>query len=147
MKELERLNLIDKLTNAYTTCHDCGLKYGVYSVGCSSVWDGKCDVCGENKKVTESRDYGYFMTGIRKLKKEQPSTIESPPKIQHDWEQDYRKQRKNRLADSITEYLEDEDATLTLYHDLQDILKEQIQYYSKEKNRAECILKMIHPGS
>lgn len=146
MKELERLNLINKLTNAYQTCHDCGKKYGVYSVGCSSTWEGKCDVCGETKKVTEARDYGYFVTGIRKLHQEK-EVIESTPKIQHDWEKDYHKQRKNRLADSIIEYLEDEDATLTLYHDLQDIIQEQIQYYTKEKNKAECILKMIHPGS
>ncbi len=49
---------------------DCGQKYGVYSVGCSSVWNGKCGVCGEEKRVTESRDFAYFITGIRKLKKE-----------------------------------------------------------------------------
>ena len=49
---------------------DCGQKYGVYSVGCSSSWNGKCGVCGEDKIVTETRDYGYFITGIRKLKKE-----------------------------------------------------------------------------
>jgi hypothetical protein len=31
---------------------------------------GKCGVCGEEKIVTESRDYAYFITGIRKLKLE-----------------------------------------------------------------------------
>jgi translation initiation factor 2 beta subunit (eIF-2beta)/eIF-5 len=60
--------LIKKLQNAYTTCSDCGNKYGIYSVGCSSMWEGKCDVCGETKPVTEARDYAYFVTGIRKLK-------------------------------------------------------------------------------
>lgn len=59
--------LIKKLKNAYTTCFECGDKYGVYSVGCSSMWNGKCDVCGETKVVTESRDFAYFVTGIRKL--------------------------------------------------------------------------------
>lgn len=59
--------LIKKLKNAYVTCSDCGSKYGVYSVGCSSVWNGKCDVCGEVKPITEARDWGYFITGIRKL--------------------------------------------------------------------------------
>jgi hypothetical protein len=59
--------LIKKLKDAYQTCFDCGDKYGVYSVGCSSVWEGKCDVCGEIKNVTETRDYAYFVTGIRKL--------------------------------------------------------------------------------
>jgi len=41
---------------------------GVYSVGCSSTWNGTCRVCGEEKRITESRDYAYFFTGIRKLK-------------------------------------------------------------------------------
>jgi hypothetical protein len=66
----EKKALLKKLNNAYTSCSDCGSKYGVYSVGCSSVWEGKCGVCGETKPVTESRDYAYFITGIRKLKLE-----------------------------------------------------------------------------
>ena len=64
--------LIKKLENAYVVCRDCGLKYGVYSVGCSSTWEGVCNVCGETKPITETRDYGYLMTGIRKLLKEKP---------------------------------------------------------------------------
>lgn len=67
-KQLTNKQLIKKLQNAYQTCSDCGDKYGVYSVGCSSIWEGKCDVCGETKPVTEARDYAYFITGIRKLK-------------------------------------------------------------------------------
>jgi hypothetical protein len=59
--------LLNKLQGAYTVCKDCGSKYGEYSVGCSSVWEGKCDVCGENKPVTESRDYGYLNKGIKEL--------------------------------------------------------------------------------
>jgi len=62
--------LIKKLEQACVVCRDCGLKYGVYSVGCSSVWEGVCNVCGETKPVTETRDYAYLMTGIRKLLKE-----------------------------------------------------------------------------
>jgi hypothetical protein len=62
--------LIKKLEQACVVCRDCGLKYGVYSVGCSSVWEGVCNVCGETKPITETRDYGYLMTGIRKLLKE-----------------------------------------------------------------------------
>ncbi len=59
--------LIQRLQDAEVTCHDCGKKYGKYSVGCSSTWQGKCDVCGETKGVTETRDYGYFAKGIREL--------------------------------------------------------------------------------
>jgi hypothetical protein len=58
---------VQTLMNAEVTCHDCGKKYGKYSVGCSSTWEGKCDVCGETKGVTEVRDYGYFAKGIREL--------------------------------------------------------------------------------
>ena len=62
--------LIKKLEQAYQVCGDCGTEFGVYSVGCSSTWEGKCDVCDETKFVTEARDYAYLMTGIRKLKLE-----------------------------------------------------------------------------
>jgi hypothetical protein len=61
--------LVSKLQGAYTVCKDCGGKYGEYSVGCSSVWEGKCDVCGETKPVTEARDYGYLNKGIELLLK------------------------------------------------------------------------------
>jgi hypothetical protein len=79
----EKKALLKKLETAYTSCSDCGSKYGVYSVGCSSVWEGKCDVCGETKPVTESRDYAYFITGIRKLKLEiQNEKSNSKTKVQ-----------------------------------------------------------------
>jgi len=55
----------DTLKNADVVCKDCGSKYGVYSVGCSSTWVGKCDVCGETKGVTETRDWGYLNKGIK----------------------------------------------------------------------------------
>ena len=56
---------IQTLVEADVTCHDCGKKYGEYSVGCSSTWVGKCDVCGETKSVTEARDYGYFAKTVQ----------------------------------------------------------------------------------
>jgi DNA-binding protein H-NS len=59
--------VLNKLQGAYTVCKDCGSKYGEYSVGCSSTWEGKCDVCGETKPVTEARDYGYLNKGIKEL--------------------------------------------------------------------------------
>lgn len=66
----EKKELVKKLQDAYNTCMDCGRTYGVYSVGCSSVYESKCDVCGETKPITETRDFAYFITGIRKLKLE-----------------------------------------------------------------------------
>lgn len=68
MKKAEIKRLIKKLEQAAVCCHDCGSKWGVYSVGCSSIWNGICHVCHEDKYVTESRDYAYFFTGIRSLK-------------------------------------------------------------------------------
>jgi hypothetical protein len=67
MTRAEIQRLIKALQNAYVCCHQCGDKYGVYSVGCSSMWEGKCDVCGQTKIITETRDWAYFITGLRKL--------------------------------------------------------------------------------
>lgn len=66
----EKKALLKKLETACNTCFDCGKKYGVYSVGCSSVYESKCGVCDQIKPITETRDFAYFITGIRKLKLE-----------------------------------------------------------------------------
>lgn len=63
--------LIDVLNHANVTCEDCGVKYGIYSVASSSMWHGICHVCGAEGPVTEARDYGYFIAGIRKLNLEE----------------------------------------------------------------------------
>lgn len=65
----EMRKLLRKLEKAYQVCSDCGNAWGVYSVGISSVWHGKCDVCGQEANVTEARDYAYFITGRRKISK------------------------------------------------------------------------------
>ena len=61
-------NLKNRLLQADVVCKDCGEKYGKYSVGCSSTWTGTCGVCGEEKGVTEVRDWGYLTKGINELK-------------------------------------------------------------------------------
>lgn len=63
----EKKKLLKLLKNAYVTCGTCGETYGVYSVGCSSVWSGKCDVCKKDALVTETRDYAYFFPTVRRL--------------------------------------------------------------------------------
>ena len=65
--------LIDRLREADIVCKKCGMEYGKYSVGCSSVWLGTCQVCGESGPVTESRDYGYLSKGIAELEAEPAS--------------------------------------------------------------------------
>jgi hypothetical protein len=63
MKPLSE-NLVTRLTQADVVCKDCGQAYGKYSVGCSSTYEGRCEVCGETKPVTEVRDWGYLAKGI-----------------------------------------------------------------------------------
>jgi hypothetical protein len=60
---------VDTLKNADVVCKDCGSKYGHYSVGCSSTWMGTCNVCGEEKPITEVRDWNYLKEGIDYLSK------------------------------------------------------------------------------
>jgi hypothetical protein len=60
-------DLLERLRNAYQCCKSCGTTYGVYSVGCSSSRIGKCDVCDAQTWVTETRDYAYLITGIRRV--------------------------------------------------------------------------------
>jgi len=71
-------SLIDRLQTADVVCKDCGIKYGKYSVGCSSMWTGTCHVCGETKPVTEVRDFGYLQPGIDALQEEndEPASYE-----------------------------------------------------------------------
>jgi hypothetical protein len=57
-------SLYNKLLTADVVCNDCGEKYGKYSVGCSSMWEGTCDVCDQTKPVTEVRDWGYLSKGL-----------------------------------------------------------------------------------
>ena len=67
MKTYLNIPLLSCLTQADVVCRDCGMKYGKYSVGCSSTWEGTCEVCGETKGVTEVRDWGYLSKGILEL--------------------------------------------------------------------------------
>lgn len=66
-KRAETKKLIKRLERAYVCCAECGDKYGVYSVGCSSIWNDCCDICDKVGPVTEARDYAYFVTGLRQL--------------------------------------------------------------------------------
>ena len=95
--------LIKKLENACVVCRDCGLKYGVYSVGCSSVWEGKCGVCDQVKPVTETRDYGYLITGIRKLIKEDAERPEPKVRPFSELTKDFSPERKAKIKEQSKE--------------------------------------------
>ena len=79
---------LSTLLTAETVCSDCGAKYGKYSVGCSSIWQGTCDVCGQDKPVTEVRDYGYLQKGINELKQKGINELKSQKPIMTDEELD-----------------------------------------------------------
>jgi hypothetical protein len=57
------------LKQAYKVCASCGDEWGEYSKTCSSWWQDKCDVCGQEKAVTEARDFAYLKKGIKQLSK------------------------------------------------------------------------------
>ena len=81
------MNLLNKLRTADVVCKDCGTEYGKYSVGCSSTWQGTCGVCGEDKPVTEVRDWGYLTEGIHAEKskiKEQSLEVANYMKCQEE---------------------------------------------------------------
>ena len=113
------MTLLNKLLTAEHVCRDCGDKYGKYSVGCSSHWQGQCDVCDEHKPVTEVRDWGYLTKGIKELKgevKEQSKKVAdyvlSVGPIMND----------DELEDALTPSYEDGEITLKLTEEEVDFL-------------------------
>ena len=59
--------LLKLLRDAEVVCFDCGTKYGEPRGDVSSMWISTCNVCGQEKAVTETRDYRYLAKGIREL--------------------------------------------------------------------------------
>lgn len=59
--------LAQRLEYANVTCSSCGEKYGTYCAQQSSWWTGICHVCGNAGLVTQSKDFGYFITSILRL--------------------------------------------------------------------------------
>lgn len=56
-------------------CHDCGQEWGRWyedntyfgpAKHCATYHVDECGVCGEQKSVTEARDYGFLKRGWRK---------------------------------------------------------------------------------
>jgi len=61
-----------------------------------------------------------------------------------DWKAEYAKQRKDRLADSIFEYLEDDDVGIEVfYQDLKNEIEEIIAYHKLKKEKAVGALQLI----
>ena len=121
MKTFQNKPLLTCLVQADLVCRDCGSKYGKYSVGCSSTWEGTCEVCGETKGVTEVRDWGYLNKGIQELK----GTV----KAQSTKVADYMASvgpimNDDELEDALTPSYEQGDLTLKLTEDEVGFLSE-----------------------
>jgi len=71
--------------------------------------------------------------------------IEGRPNVSVDWKAEYAKQRKDRLTDSVLEYLDDKDTSiLEFYNDLRDIIVEMNTYHKTFAEKAEGALMLIH---
>jgi hypothetical protein len=52
--------------DASQVCDDCGSLHGTYVAGESTWHVGTCDVCHQEKPVTEARDYNYLRKTVSK---------------------------------------------------------------------------------
>ncbi len=126
--------LYEKLLTAEVVCCECGGKYGKYSVGCSSTSMGICDVCEQNKPVTEVRDYGYLTKGIKELKAWRPAQPFS------ELTKDFPPERKARIKEQ-SKILAEHLATLDpIMND--DELEAALEENKRSYERGEITLKL-----
>jgi hypothetical protein len=52
--------------DASQVCDDCGTLHGTYVAGESTWHVGTCDMCHQEKPVTEARDYNYLRKAVSK---------------------------------------------------------------------------------
>jgi predicted house-cleaning noncanonical NTP pyrophosphatase (MazG superfamily) len=63
------------------------------------------------------------------------------------WEEEYSKQRKERLDDAVSDYLNDENiSSLTFYNDLVDVLTEWETYHMKHLENVRLALTLVNKG-
>jgi hypothetical protein len=126
--------LYQKLLTAEVVCRDCGDKYGKYSVGCSSTWEGTCDVCEQDKPVTEVRDWGYLGKGISELKAWRPAQPFS------ELTKDFPPERRKRIKEQ-SKILAEHLATLDpIMND--DELEAALEENKRSYERGEITLKL-----
>lgn len=73
-------------------------------------------------------------------------TIEGrPPMSEEFWKEEYAKQRKDRLADAVHDYLDDNDTSiLEFYNDLRDIIAEMNTFHKKFAEKAKGALLLVN---
>jgi hypothetical protein len=116
---------LKQLRSAYQVCHDCGIKYGEARDTVSTYWHDKCDVCGAETSVTETRDYGFLWKGIRELegKSEEKVTVKKPKYVTQ-LQTITVENKENPASNGLTEiHLNDEGGGkyITLQQDGQEI--------------------------
>lgn len=75
---------------------------------------------------------------------ENEEVIEGRPELNVDWKKSYAIQRKDRLADSVHEYLEDSEVNISeFYNDLRDVIEDIVSYHEKQKEKAAGVLHLF----
>ena len=71
-------------------------------------------------------------------------TIEGRPEIQHDWKKEFEKQRKDRLQDSIDEYLQDDEVdSRRAYEEILSCVEDVVNYHKKQLDKAVSLKSLM----
>ena len=71
-------------------------------------------------------------------------TIEGRPNIQHDWDKEYAKQRKDRMQDAIDDYLQDDKVSARqTYEEMLAGIQDVIDYHKKSLGRAVALRSLM----
>jgi hypothetical protein len=72
------------------------------------------------------------------------TTTEGRPDFQHDWVQEYAKQRKCRMQDAIDDYLQDERVTARqAYEEMLSCVDDVINYHRENMDRAVALRSLM----
>ena len=72
------------------------------------------------------------------------TTTEGRPEFQHDWVQEYAKQRKCRMQDAIDDYLQDERVTARqAYEEILSCVDDVINYHKVNLDRAVALRSLM----
>lgn len=63
-------------------------------------------------------------------------------RTEEQWQEEFRQQRKDRLQDSVDEYMQDGEV-VRFYEDLQEAIQSLIDYHDKQKQYAVTAMKAI----
>ena len=71
-------------------------------------------------------------------------TIEGRPNIQHDWDKEYAKQRKDRMQDAIDDYLQDDKVSARqTYEEMLSCVQDVIDYHKRQMDRAVALRSLM----